>query len=57
VKENQKILNKDIEEYVQEEWTKLACIGAIHTQFSSKKGESDERHYYIELKIKTFNKT
>ena len=33
--------------YGKEEWEKLACIGAIHTQFSSKKGETDEWHYYI----------
>jgi len=36
--------------YGKEEWEKLACIGAIHTRFSSKKGESDEWHYYISSK-------
>jgi predicted transposase YbfD/YdcC len=29
------------------EWVKLACIGAVHTRFSSKKATSDEWHYYI----------
>ena len=31
----------------KEEWEKLACIGAVNTQFTSKKGESNEWHYYI----------
>jgi predicted transposase YbfD/YdcC len=31
----------------REEWEKLACIGAVNTQSSSKKGETDEWHYYI----------
>lgn len=31
----------------KEEWANLACIGAIHTQFTSKEGESNEWHYYI----------
>ena len=31
----------------KEDWEKLACIGAIHTQFTTKKGISDEWHYYI----------
>jgi predicted transposase YbfD/YdcC len=31
----------------QKETAKAACIGAINTQFTSKKGESDEWHYYI----------
>jgi predicted transposase YbfD/YdcC len=31
----------------REEWERLACIGAIHTHVSSKKGETDEWHYYI----------
>lgn len=29
------------------EWKQLVCIGAIHTEFRSKKGESSEWHYYI----------
>ncbi len=29
------------------EWKKLCCIGAIHTEFHSKKGNSSEWHYYI----------
>jgi predicted transposase YbfD/YdcC len=31
----------------KEDWDNLACIGAVNTQFSSKKGESNEWHYYI----------
>ena len=33
--------------YQKSEWKKLCCIGAIHTQFETKKGKSDEWHYYI----------
>lgn len=33
--------------YGREEWPHLACIGAINTRFSTKKGESDVWHYYI----------
>ncbi len=33
--------------YGKEEWENLACIGAIHTQFTTKKGTSDEWHFYI----------
>ncbi len=33
--------------YGREAWESLACIGAIHTQFTGKKGTSDEWHYYI----------
>jgi len=29
------------------EWVGLACIGAINTQFTTKKGTSSEWHYYI----------
>jgi hypothetical protein len=29
------------------EWAGVACIGAAHTQFSSKRGETNEWHYYI----------
>lgn len=28
-------------------WKKLCCIGAIHTEFETKKGKSSEWHYYI----------
>lgn len=31
----------------REEWKSLACIGAIHTQFTTDKGTSDKWHYYI----------
>ena len=31
----------------KEEWEGLACIGAVNTQVSSKKGETNEWHYYI----------
>jgi len=31
----------------KEGWEKLACIGAVNTQFTSKKGETNEWHYYI----------
>jgi len=33
--------------YGKEEWEKLACIGAVNTRFSSKKGDTNEWHYYI----------
>ena len=33
--------------YGREEWENLTCIGAVHTQFTSKKGTTDEWHYYI----------
>ena len=32
------------------EWPGLKCIGAIHTHFETKKGSSDEWHYYISSK-------
>lgn len=32
------------------EWSHLCCIGAIHTEFETKKGKSDEWHYYISSK-------
>jgi predicted transposase YbfD/YdcC len=31
-------------------WEKLRCMGAIHTQFTGKKGTTDEWHYYISSK-------
>lgn len=31
----------------KQEWKTLCCIGAIHTEFESKKGKSNEWHYYI----------
>lgn len=31
----------------KEEWTNLAYIGAINTQFTTKKGTTNEWHYYI----------
>lgn len=33
--------------YGREDWAKLACIGAIHTQVETKAGLSNEWHYYI----------
>jgi predicted transposase YbfD/YdcC len=33
--------------YGKEEWVNLACIGAINTQFTTKKGTTNEWHYYI----------
>jgi predicted transposase YbfD/YdcC len=33
--------------YGKEEWAHMASIGAVHREFSSKKGDSDEWHYYI----------
>jgi predicted transposase YbfD/YdcC len=33
--------------YGKDEWVNLACIGAIHTQFTTSEGMSDEWHYYI----------
>ena len=37
----------------KEEWENLACIGAVHTQFATKKGESSEWHYYISSRMLT----
>lgn len=31
----------------KKDWKKLACIGAIYTEFESNKGKSGEWHYYI----------
>lgn len=31
----------------RKEWKNLKCIGAIHTEISSKKGVSSEWHYYL----------
>ena len=31
----------------KEEWEQRACIGAVNTQCSSKKGQTNEWHYYI----------
>ena len=33
--------------YGKDEWARLACIGAVNTRFSGKKGDTDEWHYYI----------
>jgi len=32
------------------DWSNLACIGAIHTEFENDKGKSSEWHYYISSK-------
>lgn len=31
----------------KEEWAGLRCIGAIHTEFETKKGKTQQWHYYI----------
>jgi predicted transposase YbfD/YdcC len=31
----------------REGWEKLACIGAVNTRFTGKRGKSEEWHYYI----------
>lgn len=31
----------------KDEWKNMCCIGAIHTEFQTKKGTSSEWHYYI----------
>ena len=31
----------------KEDWEKMACIGAINTRFTTKKGTTNEWHYYI----------
>lgn len=33
--------------YQRNDWEKLTCIGAIHTEVESKKGKTSEWHYYI----------
>jgi predicted transposase YbfD/YdcC len=33
--------------YGRKEWANLTCIGAVHTQFTSSKGTTDEWHYFI----------
>jgi predicted transposase YbfD/YdcC len=33
--------------YGKDEWKNLTCIGAVHTQFTTKKGTTDEWHYFI----------
>ena len=33
--------------YQRSEWRNLCCIGAIHTEFETKKGKTSEWHYYI----------
>lgn len=33
--------------YDREEWSGLACIGAVNTRFTTKKGTTNEWHYYI----------
>ena len=37
----------------KKEWKNLSCIGAIHTAFESKKGKSEEWHYYISSRMLT----
>jgi predicted transposase YbfD/YdcC len=33
--------------YSRPHWTQLSCIGAVHTQFTTKSGTTDEWHYFI----------
>jgi len=33
--------------YGKEEWTNLACVGAVNTQFTTKKETTNEWYYYI----------
>lgn len=33
--------------YSKDEWTNLSCIGAVNTRFTTKKGTTNEWHYYI----------
>lgn len=35
----------------KKEWVNLRCIGAIHTEFTTKKGKSSEWHYYISSRM------
>jgi len=37
----------------EENWAQLRCIGAVNTQFTTKKGISNEWHYYISSKTLT----
>lgn len=37
----------------RKEWKNLKCIGAIHTEFTTKKGTSSEWHYYISSRYLT----
>jgi len=41
--------------YGKDEWASLLCIGAIHAQFTTSKGTSDEWHYYISSRKLTAN--
>lgn len=34
-------------------WSNLCCLGAIHTEFTTKKGTSSEWHYYISSRVLT----
>jgi predicted transposase YbfD/YdcC len=36
--------------YGKDDWCKLACIGAVNRQFTTKKGATNEWHYYISSK-------
>ena len=39
--------------YGKEEWPGLVCIGAVNTQFTTKKGTTNEGHYYISSRTLT----
>lgn len=40
----------------RKEWKNLCCIGAVHTEFHTKKGTSSEWHYYISSRPLTAEK-
>ena len=37
----------------RKDWSGLVCIGAIHTEFESKKGKTSQWHYYISSRFLT----
>ena len=37
----------NVEKLCEENWPKLACIGAIHREFETNEKKTDEWHYYI----------
>ena len=39
----------------KDDWQNIVCIGAINTQFETKKGKSNEWHYYISSRQLTAN--
>ena len=48
IEERTAFITTDIDWLEQKkEWKNLKCIGAIHTEFTTKKGSSSEWHYYL----------